>query len=639
MENFILYNIYIVVMVRNYNLPESDEIQSQSKKVGALAIIAIIVAVIAVIGVSSYFAWICTTSISSSASAENMCIKSGVLTQNENWSGIIYIDGKVCVPKGITLTIEPGTIVKFKYSRDYKHPEKGGLAVNGIIRALGTPEKPIWFTSAAEKPIHGDWGGIFIDNGEGELDHVIIEYAYLGIVFWTSSGKVTNSIIRWITTEGIYMERSDPVLENNTIYGAGYNGIAMEQFNYNVIIRNNKIINNQGHGIHGEATNAIIEYNIIRNNKYGVTFDDYSNVLIKHNLIENNSKEGLHFYVECNATLISNVIRNNGVGISSFKSWLKIHNNDIYGNVDPKERIMLNLVINDMHYVDAQQNWWGTTNSSDIKKTIRSDKEVLFEPFLIESAIDIREPVFDYKDVRKTELSYTPGDPEDEYPYIYAWEDETRRVVKRISAGMFGWSLCYDGSFLWKFSHAGGGDLIKINPETGEIAASFPNPGIAQDHGIAFDGKSLWINDFTTLKVFEVDPKTGKIVSSFNIPEMRGGASSITWDGQYLYLLSWLEQNKLYKIDRQGNLIDIIRLEAAGQTITFDGEYFWIAGSGNKIFKLNKEGKLIGWIYAVAEGTWAIAHDGKYLWTLQRTCETWDDPKIYKIQILSLKQK
>ena len=29
-----------------------------------------------------------------------------------------------------------------------------------------------------------------------------------------------------------------------------------------------------------------------------------------------------------------------------------------------------------------------------------------------------------------------------------------------------------------------------------------------------------------------------------------------------------------------------------------------------------------------------MAWDGEYLWTLQRTCEMWDDPKIYQIEIL-----
>ncbi len=239
-------------------------------------------------------------------------------------------------------------------------------------------------------------------------------------------------------------------------------------------------------------------------------------------------------------------------------------------------------------------------------------------------------------------MGYCPGDPNDRYGYIYPAEDETRRVVKKIVGGMpfsFGWSLGWDGKYLWKFRYAGSGgegNLLKIDPKTGEIVDELKNLNIAQEHGIAFDGKSLWINDFSALEVFEVNPETGEVLSSFKIPEMGAGASGIAWDGEYLYLVSWLEQSKLYKVDRNGNLIGILRLKGpAGQTITFDGQYFWVAGSGNKIYKYDKRGWLKGKIYAVAEGTWAIASDGKYLWTLQRTNENWQDPKVYQIEILN----
>jgi len=46
-------------------------------------------------------------------------------------------------------------------------------------------------------------------------------------------------------------------------------------------------------------------------------------------------------------------------------------------------------------------------------------------------------------------------------------------------------------------------------------------------------------------------------------------------------------------------------------------------------------GKLVGSIYPVADGTWAIAWDGYNLWTLQRTCEEWDDDKIFHIEVLN----
>ncbi len=566
-------------------------------------------------------------------------IKKGLLKQNEIWSGEIYISDTIEIPQGVTLTIEPGTVIKFRHSRDYKNFDKGCLLINGgILKAIGTPTKQIWFTSDAKKPINGDWEGIIVKNSKGKniIKYAVIEYAFIGARFWKSFGVVSNSIIRWINAEGIYAEQSNLLIEKNTIYATGYNGIAMEQFN-EVTIKNNKIFNNQGSGIHGEATKAIIENNIIQNSKTGITFDDYSYVVLRNNLVENIANEALHFYVHSTGELYFNKIRNNGVGISAFlDSKLTARNNDIYRNT-------INLEFSSMHKVDFKNNWWGTTDEIKIKEKIQSDIDFSFKPFLDKETADIPKIIFDYKNIKNDYLKYIPGDPEDKYPYIYPDKDETRRVIKKICGEKegfkrygFGWSLAWDGKYLWRSLHAGSADFVKIDPETGKIVASLNNPGIAQDRGITFDGRYLWVNDFTARKVFKIDPETGKLISSFDIPKMEGGASGITWDGQYLYLVDWAKQNRLYQVDRKGKLINIVELEKeGGASITYDGKYFWMTPSGKGVRKYNKQGKLVGEIYASAFGGEAIAHDGKYLWIIHRTQELRNDQKLYKIEIVN----
>ncbi len=549
------------------------------------------------------------------------------------------VTGAVEVLKGVTLTIKPGTVVKFQYSQNYKNPEKGALYIKGgALKAIGNSKKQIWFTSASPNPINGDWEGIAVENSKEKniIDHVIVEYAFIGVRFWTSSGILSNSIARWIHAEGIYMERSNPVIENNTIYGTGYNGIAMEQFNYGVLIKNNKITDNQGSGVHGEATKATLENNIIRNSKTGATFNDFSEATLKNNLIENIQNEGSSFSFDSSGSLYFNEIRKNGVGLGSEGSKVIANNNDIHDN-------LINVDINSMQEVDLRENWWGTTDKKEVKEKIQFDTEPSFEPFLEKESVSIREPLFDYQDIKNTDLGYIPGDPKDKYPYSYADEDETRKVVKKTCGEKegfgdytFGWSLAWDGKYLWRSRNAGAGNLVKIDPETCEVLAEFENLGIAQDRGIAFDGKSLWVNDFSAKKVFEIEPKTGKILSSFKIPEMGSGSSGIAWDGQYLYLIHWLKQNELYKIDRQGNLIGILELETeSGPSITFDGKYFWTSPCGIGICKFDKNGKVVGEIYSAAYGGEAIAHDGKYLWVLHRTQELWKDPKLFKIEVIN----
>ena len=73
--------------------------------------------------------------------------KTGALTANETWTAnnIYVLNGKVYVPDGITLTIEPGTIIK---GAEGQESLASALIVQrgGILMAEGTAANPIIFT-------------------------------------------------------------------------------------------------------------------------------------------------------------------------------------------------------------------------------------------------------------------------------------------------------------------------------------------------------------------------------------------------------------------------------------------------------------------------------------------------------------
>lgn len=111
-------------------------------------------------------------------------------------------------------------------------------------------------------------------------------------------------------------------------------------------------------------------------------------------------------------------------------------------------------------------------------------------------------------------------------------------------------------------------------------------------------------------------------------------AKGITWDGEHLYLMGWTTPT-IYKLDKSGSLIEKIEIKEgwAGGGLTWDGNYFWAPG-GKGICKIDREGRIVGGIYAASEGTFDLAWDGHYLWATQRTNENWQDSKIYKIEII-----
>ncbi|MBU4314128.1 MAG: right-handed parallel beta-helix repeat-containing protein [Actinobacteria bacterium] len=502
------------------------------------------------------------------------------MTQDEVWSGVIHVENSIFVPAGITLTIMPGTVVKFKPYRGYTEP--GGrlsMHIEGTLKAIGTPENQIWFTSDSTEPINGDWSMLrFIDAGDDSIiKYAVVEFAQQGINMWNSSPTISHTIVRWNNWEGIYLESyCEPLLEYNLIYENGYNGVAMEQFN-EATLKYNTVMRSGTNGIHVDASTANIEFNIVRENMAnGLSVDDHGTIIALNNTIEDNQDAG--------------------IGIGEGLNTVIAHGNKFKNN-----------------YIDI-----ATPSPGSVVENIPGD--------------GAGEIVYDYPDSKPYELGYIPGDEEEDmYVYVYPDEDETRRVLKKIGEGLgLTWSLTWDGECIWTATLWG--DVYKLDAETGNIKTHWNFPG-PQAWGMTYDGNHLWVNDFAEKKVYEMDI-TGNVISSFEIPDKEGGAKGMTWDGEYLYLMGWTTSS-IYKLDKLGNLIEKIVIKGgnAGGGLTWDGSYFWAPGEKG-ICKIDPTGQIVGGIYAASEGTWDLAWDGNYLWATQRTNENWQDAKIYKIEIL-----
>ncbi|WP_025762986.1 hypothetical protein [Dyadobacter tibetensis] len=89
-------------------------------------------------------------------------VVTGTITQNTTWTANnqYLLSGFVYVAAGVTLTIEPGTVIKGD------KPTKGSLIIlqGAKIMAEGTVDKPIVFTSNQPKGQRkaGDWGGLVL---------------------------------------------------------------------------------------------------------------------------------------------------------------------------------------------------------------------------------------------------------------------------------------------------------------------------------------------------------------------------------------------------------------------------------------------------------------------------------------------
>jgi hypothetical protein len=280
----------------------------------------------------------------SQASAQTT-ITAGTLTVNTTWTKAAspyIVTNNLMIAGGVSLTLEPGTVVKFEPNVQ--------LIVAGQLVANGNSNDSIYFlrNSATQ-----NWAGITFSVGSA-ASSISAQYAY-------QSGSVFNyCAIRNVTsTNGaIYTVNTALYISNSTINQNNANGI---RFAYSgmftnldkVVIANSKISNNSFNGIQFDAFQLgghlrIINNAISNNTLNGIKTDEVGSHVnhtyyIAGNTVIGNGQTGIE--TSCNGlqTIENNLVYNNGIGIktrgtgitsSNTFNTFTIQQNRVIGNIN-----------------------------------------------------------------------------------------------------------------------------------------------------------------------------------------------------------------------------------------------------------------------------------------------------------------
>jgi len=312
---------------------------------------------------------------------------------DQTWSGVITIDGVVQFAVGTTLTIQPGTVVKFtKTDTDGDGIGENEVYVQGRIVAKGTADRPIVFTSAEARPKPGDWGALNIMVSEGqsnEIEGCVIEYAYRGFHMHFSKATLINCTIRH-NYLGIQCQDSELVVSGCDIRD---NKGAVVFKDSKLKITDNRITDNYwgirflygeaeltGNVITGNMVNGVTfrenkvaaSGNVVNGNRKGFSAED-ADVELKGNSINENAESGVYLKHTKGLVIGNQITANGNSGISVEDSPARITGNNIVANA------AYGVDNNGSMDVDAAGNWWGVPDAASVQKMVydRADDQKL----------------------------------------------------------------------------------------------------------------------------------------------------------------------------------------------------------------------------------------------------------------------
>lgn len=256
-----------------------------------------------------------------------------VIATDTVWQGEIHIKGVISVKRGATLTIRPGTVVKFKrLDRDNNKVGDGEIMVEGRLIAKGTGDKKIVFTSAEKNPKVNDWAYLqFISSDpDNVVENCQFEYAYVGLMIHFANVRISDCLFR-----------------------------------------------NNGRGLHYTSTDLRVDNCTFVDNRVGIYFTRLEgDMWITNNEISRNDVGIL--FVRQHINVVDFERADQGQDAPHFD------NNNIYNN----RKYNFSMGEGQERNISAAGNWWGTTEKRAISETIydrNNDKTlgyIVYEPYL-----------------------------------------------------------------------------------------------------------------------------------------------------------------------------------------------------------------------------------------------------------------
>ena len=290
-----------------------------------------------------------------------------VLSEDTVWRGEVLVEGVLAVAPQATLSIEPGTIVRFRR----KGVQAPLLVVQGRIVAVGTRETPVLFSSNYAVPAAGDWQGILIlgSDKKNQFENCRIEGAETGI----------EALFSNVTLKGVRAERAVTGMRFQDALVVMDGGGASEcdaglRFSQSEVTLRNPSLTGNRLGLVAQGSSIYLLDGNLSGNRGAAFSGDSCRVKIQGGAQQGNGS-GLTLTASEGSVTGVKLVKNREFGLSLAASRVKVSGNVISGNgnngmivADGAAVAWDNAIFEnagyDLYHAGAEEfrapaNWWG----------------------------------------------------------------------------------------------------------------------------------------------------------------------------------------------------------------------------------------------------------------------------------------
>lgn len=320
------------------------------------------------------------------------------LAEDTVWSGEVHVLGWVTVPAQVTLTIEPGTVIRFKPDRE-TIPGGAGLLVQGRLTASGRSENPILFSGGYAKAAAGDWQGVVLlaSDKKNLIEECRVEGAVSGIEVLHSQLTLREVVASNCVT-GFRFRDSFVVIAGGGVSGSRLGVHAVDS---ELEIRDASISSNRQGVVSSAGSLYLSGTTLYGNEEIGISAESLKLKVSGSSFTVN----GLGLRLSgCEGTVSQNrMLNNRDAGLELVDSRLKVTGNEIAQNSKVGVRVSSGGTVfwgnsifsnnsHDLEYTGSSElvamaNWWGDIPLDSIPSRIRraeNSGNVLYAPVLMQ---------------------------------------------------------------------------------------------------------------------------------------------------------------------------------------------------------------------------------------------------------------